>query len=310
MKKRLHKNDMISIGEYGGMIAFCYYPEMVQDSPSRQQDQFVLRMPQGMRDRISAEAKTNNRSMNAEIIARLEASFGSGASSRLNWLLDEIFSDNEKLSPSLIAERIGEENSLLTSKIFAGSEEPSFAFLDRITEYLAVNGEWLKRGVGNPFNVSHERDYGEALAKKLIESPAKKITLVRSTSPAGEVAIVFHYDSFRCEVLETALHLSDHLGSGGEGDAARFSETCEAVWSARKSSVSSVAMTPDNFHRLISGSGHALGLIARSDYQAWFDDWWDPTMFMHRNDPEQYWPGYRAFCMRIREIREKKGDLN
>ena len=35
----------------------------------------MLRLPEGMRDRIKAAADENNRSMNAEIIARLESSF-------------------------------------------------------------------------------------------------------------------------------------------------------------------------------------------------------------------------------------------
>lgn len=34
-----------------------------------------LRLPDGMRDRIKDSAKSNNRSMNAEAVARLEASF-------------------------------------------------------------------------------------------------------------------------------------------------------------------------------------------------------------------------------------------
>lgn len=42
--------------------------------PSRTADQFVVRFPEGMRDRIASEAKANNRSMNAEIVARLEMS--------------------------------------------------------------------------------------------------------------------------------------------------------------------------------------------------------------------------------------------
>jgi hypothetical protein len=40
--------------------------------PSQSQDKFVLRLPDGMRDRIKAAASDNNRSMNAEIIAALE----------------------------------------------------------------------------------------------------------------------------------------------------------------------------------------------------------------------------------------------
>ena len=43
--------------------------------PSETQDRFIVRFPDGMRDRIAEEAKANNRSMNAEIVARLERSF-------------------------------------------------------------------------------------------------------------------------------------------------------------------------------------------------------------------------------------------
>ena len=38
------------------------------------QDKFMLRLPDGMRDRIRVAAEANNRSMNAEIVARLEGS--------------------------------------------------------------------------------------------------------------------------------------------------------------------------------------------------------------------------------------------
>lgn len=40
--------------------------------PSRSSDQFILRMPDGMRERIKASADANNRSMNAEAVAMLE----------------------------------------------------------------------------------------------------------------------------------------------------------------------------------------------------------------------------------------------
>ncbi len=46
---------------------------MKQDSPSRRLDQFIVRFPDGMRDRIAAQAKANGRSMNSEIIQRLSA---------------------------------------------------------------------------------------------------------------------------------------------------------------------------------------------------------------------------------------------
>lgn len=43
--------------------------------PSDKQDQFMVRFPDGMRDQLKAAAEANNRSMNAEIIARLSQSF-------------------------------------------------------------------------------------------------------------------------------------------------------------------------------------------------------------------------------------------
>lgn len=51
---------------------------MEPKTPARKpqsEDKYVVRFPDGMRDRIAEEAKKNNRSMNAEIVARLEKSF-------------------------------------------------------------------------------------------------------------------------------------------------------------------------------------------------------------------------------------------
>jgi len=47
-------------------------------STNRDSDKFVLRLPSGMRDEIKAAADKNGRSMNAEIINRLQASLITG----------------------------------------------------------------------------------------------------------------------------------------------------------------------------------------------------------------------------------------
>jgi hypothetical protein len=48
---------------------------MSKNFPSQGLDKFVLRLPTGMRERIGGAARANNRSMNSEIVARLEQSF-------------------------------------------------------------------------------------------------------------------------------------------------------------------------------------------------------------------------------------------
>jgi polyhydroxyalkanoate synthesis regulator phasin len=49
--------------------------EETKQKTGRDSDQFILRFPEGMRQRISKLAEASGRSMNAEIIARLKASF-------------------------------------------------------------------------------------------------------------------------------------------------------------------------------------------------------------------------------------------
>lgn len=52
---------------------------MAESRPGRGADQFIVRFPDGMRDKIKAAADTKGRSMNAEIITRLEASLAGAA---------------------------------------------------------------------------------------------------------------------------------------------------------------------------------------------------------------------------------------
>jgi hypothetical protein len=71
------------------------------DFPSAKQDQFVLRFPEGLRDRIKSAAEENGRSMNAEIISVLEEAYPDAEklaqfAQELNFL-DEIDEIQERL---------------------------------------------------------------------------------------------------------------------------------------------------------------------------------------------------------------------
>lgn len=72
-----------------------------QPSPSDQQARYLLRLPDGLRGQIEASAKANNRSLNAEIISRLERSFDldDGLTE-----LNDGFSDHEKRIDQLEAQ--------------------------------------------------------------------------------------------------------------------------------------------------------------------------------------------------------------
>lgn len=51
---------------------------MREPYPSETKDRFMVRLPDGMREKIKTAADAANRTMNGEIVARLEASFDDG----------------------------------------------------------------------------------------------------------------------------------------------------------------------------------------------------------------------------------------
>ncbi|CAH1652116.1 Arc-like DNA binding domain-containing protein [Hyphomicrobiales bacterium] len=51
---------------------------MPQETPSRDLDKVIVRLPDGMREQLKEAAKFAKRSMNAEIVARLADSFEPG----------------------------------------------------------------------------------------------------------------------------------------------------------------------------------------------------------------------------------------
>lgn len=73
------------------------------DFPSTKQDQFNLRLPDGMRERIAREAEKSGRSMNTEIVSRLE------------FTLDSHVADEKELRS--LVDQVEEYKSLLIEKI-------------------------------------------------------------------------------------------------------------------------------------------------------------------------------------------------
>lgn len=64
------KSEAFQVG-----IKLCIALDMAKEPyPSETADRYIVRFPDGMRDQIAEFAKENNRSMNAEIVSRLEAS--------------------------------------------------------------------------------------------------------------------------------------------------------------------------------------------------------------------------------------------
>ena len=64
--------------------------------PSELQERFIIRMPPNMREQLTEAARKNNRSMNAEVISRLEQSFK--ATGGQNELREDIISLRQEIT--------------------------------------------------------------------------------------------------------------------------------------------------------------------------------------------------------------------
>lgn len=58
-----------------GQYHYEMEPKQPQESESRHADKYIVRFPDGMRDQLKNAAKANNRTLNAEIVARLQQTF-------------------------------------------------------------------------------------------------------------------------------------------------------------------------------------------------------------------------------------------
>ena len=94
-------------------------PPEVPETPTRDQNKFVVRMPDGMREQIAEAAKQSNRSMNAEIVHRLQ------------WSLD--IADASDFHPNVKDETSIIEQILETLRI---STEKTDKKIDRLKEEI------------------------------------------------------------------------------------------------------------------------------------------------------------------------------
>ena len=98
--------------------------------PSRTADRIIIRLPDGMRDRLHARAEANGRSLTAEVVDMLERAMGSDGRERLETLrakLETMRARRESLSRGMaeleIQERVLETELAVLSTDLAAIEQ-------------------------------------------------------------------------------------------------------------------------------------------------------------------------------------------
>jgi len=114
--------------------------------PSQTQERFIVRMPDGLRDRIAMAAKESGRSMNSEIVRALEAEFPEEPS------IDEIASDlsksvefvrrfPSKLALKALADRL-DDLLVALAKSSEGTDDDRRAALDHAKDRAKFIPDW------------------------------------------------------------------------------------------------------------------------------------------------------------------------
>ncbi len=98
-------------------------PKQPQDTESRHADKYIVRFPDGMRDKLKAEAKANNRTLNAEIVARLAASLVAGST--------DLYEADLKTSMEIMREEFEHEKRLARSQFLLGTFQDQASLIRR-----------------------------------------------------------------------------------------------------------------------------------------------------------------------------------
>jgi hypothetical protein len=107
----------------------------------RGSDQFVLRLPPGMRAAIAREAARSNRSMNAELIGRLDFSFENALTNKVLLSVSKDLADTADLLRSLLASDELDLHAFITDQRKKGANlTQSEAIRLIVRTYLAEQG--------------------------------------------------------------------------------------------------------------------------------------------------------------------------
>lgn len=279
-----------------------------------QDAQLKIRLPSDLKQKIEEVANQEKRSMNAEIVDRLEKSFHFVTLPETNpknlklahyQIIDRKVEVAERLAHSLnlinsfkmnavkyshIARMCKYENAEVFLNWLQAKQEPSFTELEKIAAYLYIDQDWLIHGDGHPIlssnwqiennvdsNINSLFSHVDPVSKQEIE--AQKIILVRNISEEGNLLIIKVLQDWRVEVLTTNIHVSTYNGVGGQNMLESFSRLCSQLYKSTKYLTRTNAYLINNelFEKILTCEEHPLALLKKEHTSIWWEAFWDAT---------------------------------
>lgn len=268
--------------------------------------QLKLRLPSDLKQKIEEIAESEKRSMNAEIVARLENSFNfqSGLTHDSNLkklanpylLVDRKSEISERLVQSIewintykmnslkyshIAEHCGYEHGQVFLDWIKAEVEPTFKELRQVADFFGINSEWLVHGDGKLLNVDHfdtdTTDLDQIFSSKKQEK-IEKLLFIREDSAEGNLLIIKKLNDWKIEQFTTSLHLSTVNGIGGSRNLQSFAEQCKAIYkSSNLSKTFSYLVSIEDFEKMLILEKHPLSILKTYQASPWWEAIWDKS---------------------------------
>jgi plasmid stability protein len=286
----------------------------------------VRNIPEDVLVALEAMAKRNDRSLEAEarfalrshvqpvMQAEIRNTRMAEVGIRLTSALDQLnrVRAARMRKPSHIAQAIGESGASAVEDWFIGMDEPTFVQLERVADYIGCSQAWLQHGDGQMFQVDSTRlseNPGEAVAWLLDldreeHQRVRTLHLIREDDESGSLLIVKQYEDWHCTAWRTPIHVSDHIGAGGERALACLSVTLQLLYGYYTSShlrgsglvIKSYQLSIDAAKAIRSGNAHALSALDDGVERPWWEDIWDKSQYETHTG---YWSGWTKLCQRI-----------
>lgn len=222
---------------------------------------------------------------------------------RLGWLYEQMTAllGLKAFSPSVLAEAIGEETAERLESILAGRSAAPFKLLDAIAEYCSADAAWLKHDQRNPFPTEQSfANYGNDFYSELSSAPFTTLHIVRANTDEGQIMIVKQINERNFKIYPTTIHMSDKIGTMGEGHQHQFRETCEKLYQG-PGNILGYILGFDDFRDIAHGACHPLLSLKSKNRSHWASDWWDAEYLGRAGEMEEYWPGFNQLVRRVHE---------
>lgn len=216
----------------------------------------------------------------------------------------------DRWTESVIAEASGELNSASIVAGVHGESDLSFEQMERISQVLGINPDWLKHGRGSIYLTEMKRLQGDlnAIVNELTAPDNDKLPalhLIREQSETGRLILVQEFvDSPAARLYTTPHHISHEIGAGGEGDLVEVFDLMRRLYNRKTNALVLGYLTPESeIQRFFQGELHPLKLVERSRRSIWWEDVWDQTSLERGGE---CWPGQHSLTTRILEVERSR----